>query len=92
MILGWVAFIVGIFPVGCPWLPVVSTLALVVLASELVKPRIHRLCFLDYNGLIGKPIFCVVVCLDGGPRLWPFHFFECVLEWYHCIGGNEESV
>ena len=76
MILGRVVFSVVIFPVGVPWGQVVSKLDLGVAASDPVKSHIHLPCFLGDNGLIGKPIFCVVVCLNGGPRWWPFHFFK----------------
>ena len=65
-----------ICPVGGPWGPVVSKLALGVAALETVRYHIHGILFLGDNGLIGKSICCGVACLDGGVRLWPFNFFE----------------
>ena len=89
MILGRVAFSVVICPVGGTWGPVVSKLALGVTASDPIKSHIHSLSFLGDNGLIGEPIYCGVVSLDGGLRLWPFNLFQCLSERNHFLGCNE---
>ncbi len=58
------------------WAPVVSELALGILAMQPVESHVHRLgaSWLDVVGDL--PVCCAVVSLDGCGRLLVVHFFE----------------
>ena len=60
--------------------------------TEPVKMHVHGFNTLVDNSFVRGTGNSGVVGLDGWLWLGPIHFSDGVLQWNHCLGGDEKST